>query len=65
MARYTYDFRYDAQVVIDYGHYRAKAQKARNEMRSRLFRRVFAFLSGKRVQLPGKTRTSSVACVSY
>lgn len=65
MARYTYDFRYDAQGVIDFDHYRAKARSARNETKSRVFRRLIGFLSGRLVRLPGKSRASGMACISY
>ncbi len=65
MNRDAYDFRYDAQGVIDYGYYRAKAQTARFETRVRIFRRIFAFLLGKRAPLPARSRATGIASLSY
>jgi hypothetical protein len=64
MARQIFDVRRDALGTIDFDYYRARARQDRNEARSRFFRRILAFLSGKRVRLPVKRR-AGIACVSY
>jgi hypothetical protein len=63
-ARYTINVHRNEDGSIDYDFYKAQARTKRNETRTRVFRRMFAFLLGKRAPLPGKTRTR-IACVSY